>query len=367
MPFHLDWLNFGGRAALFLYEADDVAVPRSNYLLLRNRTCCLPSFFINLASDPFHIAKMICACSNPSTYVVLMLSAVYLADGFSAPPSAYLSKVTATYLTDMRRNDCFSSPASSSQSKVACRSAATSVTDTTDAKSRLFDLLDEVPSNAPTPRGLTNDILAAARDLEERCPTPDEDVLSELAGNWELLWTAQDKTSAESQRGLFSFINPLENQSYSNNPNGGGGGGRANPILPREIQDRLESIGILEPSGGSDGESAPPVRSSQAIDRKKSRVRNVVSVELRRPLPVKGSLIVDVAFKPNRSDKRRIDVKFDSCRLQVKNSPLDITFPLGIIGPTGWLRTGFIDDGMRITRGHKGSVFILTRTAKRKQ
>ena len=292
-----------------------------------------------LCSSP-HFAMMIRACSNSSTYIVLLLSAAHLADGFSSPSSPY-------------------------QSKVTCRSAATSVSDTTDAKSNLFNLLDEVPSNTPTPRGLTNDILAAVRVLEDQCPTSDEDVLSELAGNWELLWTAQDKTSAESQRGVFSFINPLENQSYSNNPNRGGGG-RANPILPREIQDRLESIGILEPSGGSDGESAPPVRSSQAIDRKKSRVRNVVSIELRRPLPVKGSLIVDVAFKPNRDDRRRIDVKFDSCRLQVKNSPVDITFPLGIIGPTGWLRTGYIDDDMRITRGHKGSVFILTRTAKRK-
>ena len=239
--------------------------------------------------------------------------------------------------------------------------------DAIKAKSKLFDLLDEVPSNAPTPRGLTDDILAAVRVLERQCPTPDDDVLSELAGNWELLWTAQDKSSAESQRGVLSFINPLENQSYINNPNRSGG--RANPILPREIQDRLESIGILEPSGGGDesvDKSAPPVRSSQAIDRKKSRVRNVVSVELRRPLPVKGSLIVDVAFKPNRNDKRRIDVKFDSCRLQVKNSPVDITFPLGIIGPTGWLRTGYIDDDMRVTRGHKGSVSILIRTAKRK-
>ena len=238
--------------------------------------------------------------------------------------------------------------------------------DAIKAKSKLFDLLDDVPSNAPTPRGLTDDILAAVRVLERQCPTPDDAVLLELAGNWELLWTAQDKSSAESQQGLLSLINPLENQSYSNNPNRSGG--RANPILPREIQDRLESIGILEPSGGgdeSDGKSAPPVRSSQAIDRKKSRVRNVVSVELRRPLPVKGSLIVDVAFKPNRNDKRRIDVKFDSCRLQVKNSPVDITFPLGIIGPKGWLRTGYIDDDMRITRGHKGSVFILIRTAKR--
>lgn len=241
----------------------------------------------------------------------------------------------------------------------------------TPIKNDLLDLLFSVPSNAPTSPSLTSKILSAVRQLENECPTPNEDVLAELAGNWELMWTAQDKTSAESQRGPFSWINPLENQSYSNNPfqkskrANAEDGGRANPILPREIQDRLEQIGILEPSGQND-KDASPVRSSQAIDLKRSRVRNVVSVTARRPLPAKGSLIVDVAFKPNNTDNRKIDVKFDSCRLQLQNSPIDITFPLGIIGPTGWLRTAYIDEDMRITRGHKGSVFILSRTAKRK-
>jgi hypothetical protein len=29
------------------------------------------------------------------------------------------------------------------------------------------------------------------------------------------------------------------------------------------------------------------------------------------------------------------------------------------------LRTGYIDEDLRITRGHKGSVFILSRAAKK--
>jgi hypothetical protein len=61
---------------------------------------------------------------------------------------------------------------------------------------------------------------------------------------------------------------PLENQSYSNNPNSSTG--RANPVLPRRVQDRLEKIGLMN-------KDAAPVRSSQAIDLKKSQVRNVVS------------------------------------------------------------------------------------------
>ena len=71
-------------------------------------------------------------------------------------------------------------------------------------------------------------------------------------------------------------------------------------------------------------------------------------------------------FTPNQSDGRRVDVKFEACRVTLRNSPLDVNFPLGVVGPTGWLRTGYIDDDIRITRGHKGSVFILERTAKKK-
>jgi len=233
----------------------------------------------------------------------------------------------------------------------------------------LLALLDSVPSNLPTPKSLTDEILGAVKKLEEECPTSDGSVLSELSGNWELLWTAQDKSNEQYINGglMNRIINPLENQSYSNNPfrrdNGDGATGRANPILPREIQDVLERTGFLEKSGGT---KTVPIRSSQGIDLKRKRVRNVVVVQIKKPLSVKGSLIVDVNFKPNVEDKRKIDVKFDSCRLISENPKVDKKFPLGVFGPTGWLRTGYIDDRIRITRGHKGSVFILSRTAKRR-
>jgi|EP00970_Alexandrium_tamarense_P004302 hypothetical protein len=155
---------------------------------------------------------------------------------------------------------------------------------------------------------------------------------------------------------------PLENQSYSNNPSG-----RSNPILPQSLQNSLEDIGVL-----SDRQSVDTIKSTQAIDLKKSRVRNVVAFEANNPTPIfskggktKGFITVDVRGAPNESDARKIDVKFDACRFTIANSPIDITFPLGVIGPTGWLRTVYIDDDIRITRGHKGSVFILSRTTKK--
>jgi hypothetical protein len=185
----------------------------------------------------------------------------------------------------------------------------------------------------------------------------------------------------------------LENQSYSNNPSADQG--RANPVLPRSIQDRLEQVGLLVVSSPD----AEPVKSSQAIDLKKQQVRNVVSFTIPSLLgqtrkasltgtphdiiiaillvhfkklgpsltPFSCSVLfraVLVDFKPNTVDQRKVDVKFRECKVVVNRSPININIPLGILGPTGWLRTGYIDESMRITRGHKGSVFILTRPGR---
>jgi hypothetical protein len=165
-----------------------------------------------------------------------------------------------------------------------------------------------------------------------------------------LLWTAQDPFAPESKQFLRSWINPLENQSYSNNPTG-----RANPILPQGLQNTLEDAGIAT--------STADFRSTQSIDRTTQQVRNVVAVDVTLPFGQRrrATLTVLVDFKPDRYDSRKINVKFRSCRATILQSPIDFTVPLGVIGPTGWLRTVYIDDTIRITRGHKGSVFVLQR------
>lgn len=239
-------------------------------------------------------------------------------------------------------------------------------TNNNDNKLALLDLLSKVPSNESTPKKLTREILQAVANLENDCPTPEEDVLPKIAGNWELIWTAQDIASLSKRNNdrinpFATFINPLENQSYSNNPSG-----RSNPMLPQNVQDGLEDIGIL-----SGGQQQNTVKSTQAINLKKNTIRNVVAFEANNPIPLfrkngktRGFITVDVKGFPNPKDGRKIDVKFDKCRVTIKDSPVDIAFPLGVVGPTGWLRTDYVDDDLRITRGHKGSVFILSRTAR---
>ena len=83
-----------------------------------------------------------------------------------------------------------------------------------DNKIQLINLLSQVPSNQSTSKQLTNEILQATSILEKHCPTIDENVLQNLIGNWELVWTAQDKSSlVNGWRRLnpfATFINPCE-------------------------------------------------------------------------------------------------------------------------------------------------------------
>ena len=146
-----------------------------------------------------------------------------------------------------------------------------------------------------------------------------------------------------------------------------------NPVLPREIQDRLEEMGIISTDDNGDIENV--FRSTQSIDIQKRRVRNVVTFAVpsfptfTRPKSTsastptrRASLTVDIDFiRTVPSIPTRVEVKFQACRIVIPGTPIDLTFPLGLIGPTGWLQTNYIDDEMRITRGHKGSVFILRR------
>jgi hypothetical protein len=65
-------------------------------------------------------------------------------------------------------------------------------------KKHLLNLLDQTPRNAATSTKLTADILSVVKTMEQvDCPTPEAEVLQQLSGNWELLWTAQDTESEQ--------------------------------------------------------------------------------------------------------------------------------------------------------------------------
>jgi hypothetical protein len=147
------------------------------------------------------------------------------------------------------------------------------------------------------------------------------------------------------------------------------------PYATQGVQNGLEDIGLLVNESNSDNDGGRNnVRSTQSINLRKNRIRNVVAFEVNNPISMfskdgrtRGFITVDVKGAPDPTDARRINVKFEACRVTLSDSPIDIKIPLGAVGPTGWLRTAFVDDDIRITRGHKGSVFILCKTTHRRQ
>ena len=296
--------------------------------------------------------------------ILLSLCAIHAATAFlsGTTPTRIVSRDSSVIEKEETAALRFYSTTQNAQSSKASQNSQST-------KAKLLDiLLEKAPRNAATSASLTAEILSVVRELEGQCPTPDADVGHELAGVWELLWTTQDRSRPESQS-PFAWINPLENQSYSNNP-----GGRSNPVLPREIQDALEQVGIIDTSTEASDVSdslSPTVRSTQSINLAKREIRNVVGFALPKAWPRKhkprASITLMVKFRPTPKDSRMIDVKFQRCRVRISNAliPIDVNIPFGYIGPTGWLRTGYIDEDLRITRGHKGSVFILSRASKK--
>ena len=280
--------------------------------------------------------------------LLLFLSLLVTVMSFSIPSSPHQSnsrsqRNTVTVNRRLQSNGRLAASTSQDASSTISQSA----------KESLLELLEQIPRNAATSQAQTADILKTMRQLEEECPTAPQDVVKALAGTWELVWTAQDPSQPESRRLFRSWINPLENQSYSNQPLGtekaSSSVGQSNPFLPLPIQERLEKAGYV---------TSTNLRSTQSIDLASKEVRNVVGLQFGKQ---RAALTVTVDFYPERSDPRRINVTFQACRFVVNKTPIDFTIPLGIIGPTGWLRTIYIDETMRVTRGHKGSVFVLLR------
>lgn len=325
------------------------------------KIACRNNIFF-LSSFPPSVDRLRVNCSFAMTrLVVFLLFALFseqrLVTSFCLAPWQAPRNCRSTVVVASSSSSSSSSTDNASSDSTAAAAAASR----DGTKQQLIDLLEKVPRNAATSRQQTQEILATVRQLEPTCPTNPADILKGLAGVWELLWTAQDQ-AASGPLSTFRWINPLEDQAYSNNP-----GGRANPLLPLEIQNLLTKQGILtQDDDGDDKEPTTPAvgrTSTQTIDIQKGRVINIVSLPV-RGLKTPASLTVRVDFEPYTPDPRRVNVKFQSFSVAAGNA-LKLDFPLGFIGPTGWLRTTYLDDDLRITRGHKGSVFVLRRPNRR--
>eukprot|EP00741_Cyanophora_paradoxa_P024992 tig00000319_g24124.t1 len=104
-------------------------------------------------------------------------------------------------------------------------------------------------------------------------------------------------------------------------------------------------------------------RAFQAIDVAQGRVQNKVELAF----GAGGSagtppyFAIDARFAV--LSERRVGVIFEAAVLKLPCLPFELRLPL-LNRPEGWLDTTFLDPEMRIGRGDKGSIFILTRSSQ---
>jgi len=101
----------------------------------------------------------------------------------------------------------------------------------------------------------------------------------------------------------------------------------------------------------------------QIIDVAQSRVTNRVNLGW-------GTAIAGGTFRQSTKVPNRAVVSFDTAEITLNNGlKIDLGFAFSVIGflrrskENGWLETTFVDGDMRIGRGNKGTMFVLTRNA----
>lgn len=195
-------------------------------------------------------------------------------------------------------------------------------------------------------------VLERVQTLETLRPAPDDvltspDLLKTLDGVWYLQYTSPSKVGdSDSFPDAWKPVNVREGLS--------------------QIDDRpfLVDRGALVSAAGIPVETANRVV-KQIFNVTASRVRNEINLSW-------GRVEVEGTFRKSDSVSNRAIVGFDSADIYL-DSLGGVKIELGWIFKTvlplvrggsrdnGWIETTFVDDDIRIARGNRGTLFILTR------
>ena len=195
------------------------------------------------------------------------------------------------------------------------------------------------------------EILNLVGDLETSFP-PNEKILMDpkeagiLDGTWFLQYTSSS-TAGEADR----FPNAWKPRNIDQGP-------EANiESVPFNAKGSVSAAGINVDTSNR--------TVKQIIDATNSRVTNDVMLDW-------GRVCVSGRFRPSPSVPTRALVAFDTCKIKLgtdtSNGPtINLSFLFKILAivrqteDNGWLETTFVDDDVRIGRGNKGTMFVLTR------
>ena len=189
------------------------------------------------------------------------------------------------------------------------------------------------------------DVLNLVSKLETEFPAPSlQDILEDgtmIDGTWYLQYTAPSEIEADEIEGA-ELKSSWEVKDAEEN------------ITTK----RFEAKGSVSAGGiDVDVSNKPP---KQIFDLSQNSVYNEVVLP-RAFVRVGGS------FRLSEKNKNRAIVSFNQCTIDLNFIKLDLGFLFGVIGffkgttENGWLETTYLSENVRIGRGNKGSMFVLTR------
>ena len=181
--------------------------------------------------------------------------------------------------------------------------------------------------------------------METTAPAPDTILSTDAAlidGTWYLQYTSPS-----------DIVGDVDNNAWK-------------PVDAQEGDTKIETRQF---TGGTGAVSAQGIKVEtanrvvkQSIDAATARVTNEITLDW-------GDVTVAGSFRASRSVPYRAVVAFDTADIMVASKfKVSLGWLFDVIAATkggirenGWLETTFIDEDIRIGRGNKGTMFVLTR------
>ena len=211
-----------------------------------------------------------------------------------------------------------------------------------DLERGLIRAIDGTQNGKTADRLTQEKVLSIVKELEKSF-APKETLLTNpkdadiLDGDWWLQFTMNDDS--------FTVVDGSEGDSKISTKQ-----------FKKDAQGSISAGGIKVDNNGGDGNPA-----RQSFDVANGRVVNEIETGI-------GLVTVGIAFRPSESVPRRALAAFDTGTIATKlgvTISLDWIFDLRakIKGSkeSGWIETTYVSPSMRLGRGNKGSLFILTR------
>ena len=222
--------------------------------------------------------------------------------------------------------------------------ASTSSSSLTQKKAELLELVSNTENGKTAAPPLQAKVLSIVREIEKASPSSEA---AAIDGTWYLQYTSPSKL--ENEEGLLDIWSPEDPVEFGIEK------------TDKKIETKqFTAKGTVSAVGITVDTSNRVVK--QIFNIAESTVSNEINFDW-------GTLTVRGPFKPSDKVDNRAIVSFQELIIEPKNLPtIDLSFLFSVIKNIkgsdvgGWLETTYLSgDDLRIGRGNKGTMFVLTR------